>query len=132
MKSNLSKGKEKSKLCLSLWKCSRNQKQSQVCNSLNSLEQKGRFSHSIKTGRKRKWHEIEEDKDDGRIVRLRKENEAKDEAVHNLKIKLQEFEQQREELLENQDKLARLYEMRIIDSKGDYIPYKPEDNDKMD
>ena len=86
----------------------------------------------IKTGRKRKWHEIEEDKDDGRITRLRKENEAKDEAVHNLKIKLQEFEQQRVELLENQDKLARLYEMGIIDSKGDYIPYKPEDNGKMD
>ena len=86
----------------------------------------------IKTGRKRKWHEIEEDKDDGRIARLREENEAKDEAVHNLKMKLQEFEQQRVELLENQDKLTRLYKMGIIVSKGDYIPYKPEDNDKTD
>ena len=87
----------------------------------------------IKTGRKRKWHEIEEDKDDGRIDRLREEeNEAKVEAVHNLKMKLQEFEQQSVELLENQDKLARLYEIGIIDSKGDYIIYKPEDNDKMD
>ena len=56
----------------------------------------------------------------------------KEEAVKNLKKQLQEIEEQRKELLESQDKLARLFEMGIIDSRGDYIPYKPDDSDKMD
>ena len=60
------------------------------------------------------------------------DNEAKTEAVQNLKTQLQDIEHQRLELLESQDKLARLYEMRIIDSKGDYIPYKPDEPDKID
>ena len=63
---------------------------------------------------------------------LKKDNEAKTEAVRNLKMKLQDIEHQRLELLESQDKLARLYEMGVIDSKGYYIPYKPDEPDKMD
>ena len=63
---------------------------------------------------------------------LKRDNEAKTEDVRNLKMQLQDIEHQRLELLESQDKLARHYEMRVIDSKGDYIPYKPDEPGKMD
>ena len=42
---------------------------------------------------------------------LKRDNEAKTEAVRNLKMQLQGIEHQRLELLESQDKLARLYEI---------------------
>ena len=42
---------------------------------------------------------------------LKRDNEAKTEAVRNLKMQLQGIEHQRLELLESQDKLARSYEI---------------------
>ena len=33
--------------------------------------------------------------------------------------------------LDNEAKLQKLFDMGVIDSQGDFIPYKPDDEDEM-
>ena len=33
--------------------------------------------------------------------------------------------------LENEDKLQKLFDMGVIDNEGEFIPYKPDDEDEM-
>ena len=44
---------------------------------------------------------------------------------------ISKFEHERLELMENQDKLAKLYQMGVIDSKGDPLPFQEDSNDDM-
>ena len=35
------------------------------------------------------------------------------------------------EYLEDESKLAKLFEMGIVDTKGEYVPFNPDDQDEM-
>ena len=58
---------------------------------------------------------------------LKKKSTADNRTIMNLKDKLKEFQEQHLENQENRDKLARLYELGIIDSEGDYIIKRNDD-----
>ena len=82
------------------------------------LEESGRFGKLLRNPRKRKYQEIEEDKVDENIISLKKMNIQKDQTIEELKGMISKFEHERLELMEDQDKLAKLYQMGVIDSKG--------------
>ena len=83
------------------------------------------------TSRKRKFNEIEENKNDEKVELLSKQNKQKEQTIEKLKEMIQKFELERLELIEDQDKLARLYELGVIDSKGESVPFNPSDEDDM-
>ena len=74
---------------------------------------------------------MEEDKLDGKLETIQKISDQKDKTISDLRSRIYEFEDQIQALLEDQDKLTRLYEMRIIDDNGEYIPTKENENDEM-
>ena len=53
-------------------------------------------------------------------------NEQKDQTIEKLKGMIEKFHQEKLNYAEDMDKLAKLYEMGIIDSKGDSIPFQPD------
>ena len=44
---------------------------------------------------------------------------------------IQKFELERWEFIKDQEKLARLYELGVIDSKGEPVPFNPSDEDDI-
>ena len=74
--------------------------------------------------RKRKHHEIEEkDKTEHENKDLEKEFKKKQSVIEDLISKVNQFESERIKLLEDQSKLAKLYEMGVIDDHGDPLPF---------
>ena len=57
---------------------------------------------------------------------LEKQISIKDREIQKMKNQIQEFEDQKLDFIHSQDKLDKLYQLGIIDSAGDYIPYKPD------
>ena len=55
----------------------------------------------------------------------------KDQIIENLKGMIEKFQQEKLNYEEDMDKFAKLYEMGIIDSKGDPIPFQPDLEDDM-
>ena len=76
--------------------------------------------------RKRKLHQIEQDNDGKEFEELKKIF-TDYRTIMDLKDKLKEFQEQHIEDEDNRDKLSRLYELRIIDSNGDYIVKRNDD-----
>ena len=75
---------------------------------------------------------IEEDKE------FRKEHEdakkqmkVNQKIIEDLKSKVDRFEQERIRLLDDQAKLAKLYEMRYIDDNGDPLQFRHGDYEDM-
>ena len=62
--------------------------------------------------------------------RLEKINREKDSLISDLKRKILTFENEKLELLDDRAKLARLYEMGLIDSSGDPILVEPPEDDE--
>ena len=58
-------------------------------------------------------------------------NDEKDRTIKGLQEKLDQFEDLKLKYYEDEDKFHKLYEMRIIDDKGDPIPYLPDREDDM-
>ena len=58
-------------------------------------------------------------------------NEQKDQTIENIKGMIENFQQEKLNYAEDMDKLAKLYDMKIIDSKGDTIPFQPDLEDDM-
>ena len=54
-----------------------------------------------------------------------------DKKVVELSAKIREFEKQKLKHIENENKLANLYEFGVIDSAGDFIPFHPNEGDDM-
>ena len=64
------------------------------------------------------------------MMKLKRENIEKNRINNNLKDQVGEFETERLDLLDKRAKLAKLYDMRLIDSARDPIPVEPsEEND---
>ena len=55
----------------------------------------------------------------------------KDRAIENLNKQIAKFESLKMKYLENEAKLQKLFDMGVIDSQGDFIPYKHDDEDEM-
>ena len=87
----------------------------------NDLEENERYSRLLKNSRKRKHDEIEEDKILEDLDSLKIVNIKKDQSIQKLKDMISKFETERLKLVEDHEKLVKLYEMRIIDSNGDSI-----------
>ena len=98
---------------------------------LNQIEQSGRFSQLLRSGRKRTFEDIEKDKEEYFSDEIKRAKKEKEEASEELKLQVEKFEKLKMDYLEDESRLAKLYEMGVIDSKGDYMPNSPDDHDDM-
>ena len=51
--------------------------------------------------------------------------------ICELKDKVAQFEKERILFMEDLAKLEKLYLMRVIDDKGDLLPFDPDENEEM-
>ena len=58
-------------------------------------------------------------------MKLKKENIEKDDIINNIKNHMRKFETERLDLLDERAKLAKLYDMGLIDNSGDPILVEP-------
>ena len=96
----------------------------------NSIEETGRFGSLLNSSRKRRHFQIEEE-DKEYANELKEANIKKDELIADLKAKIDKFEEERLDFLEDKNKLAILYDLRVIDSNGDPLPFNPNDEEEI-
>ena len=65
--------------------------------------------------------DVEEEKSGIEIQNLKRANREKDELIKMLKGKIVGFESEKLEFLDDRSKLAKLFELGLIDSEGDPI-----------
>ena len=86
----------------------------------------------LSTGRKRKRNEFEEDKNTQDYNEIKQQLSTKQRVIEELKSEVDRFENERIKLLDDQTKLAKLYEMGFIDDHGDPVPQDIYKSDEMD
>ena len=75
-----------------------------------------------------KNEEEEKEKDFTKTSELLKASNEKDKLILELKRKIQQFESEKLELLDDREKLAKLYELGLIDSAGEPLYVDPPDD----
>ena len=96
------------------------------------LGENGRFSKLLWKSRKRKHYQIEKDEIDMKDYEEAKEQlDSKVSIINSLKSIVEYFEIERIKMLEDQEKLAKLYEMGLIDDHGDPVPSFIRESDDM-
>ena len=95
----------------------------------NIIEDKGRFGKLLAPGRKRKAWEVERDHNYTTTKMLEKDNKSKDKVIQMLREEVKDFNDNALKLVEAEEKLARLYEMGIIDSSGEVLRATPPSDD---
>ena len=93
--------------------------------------QNGRFSQLLRPSRKRRRQDFEEETKEIHDKSLESAEIEKDKAIDKSKEQIAKFESLKMKYLENEDKLHKLFNMGVIDSQGEYIPYRPGDEDEM-
>ena len=96
-----------------------------------AIEEKGKFGRLLAPGRKIKYWEMERDDKEKSLVTLQKLNEQKDKAISKMEQQLKDYELQKLDLIDSEEKLAKLYHMGIIDSNGEYLGGIQNDPDNM-
>ena len=71
---------------------------------------------------------MEETKETAEVSRLRRSDKEKEKLIDDLKEKIVNFEYERLEYLNDRSKLAKLYDLGLIDSVGDPLPANPDDD----
>ena len=94
--------------------------------------QNGRFSQLLLPSRKRRRQDFEEETKEIDDKSLESAKIEKDKAIDKLKEQIAKFESLKMKYLENEGKLHKLFDMGVIDSQGEYISYRPGDEDEMD
>ena len=89
---------------------------------------RGRFSQLLRPSRKETENSKEESKSSTYIGQLKKINKEKDQLISSLKQKILHFENEKIEYLDDRSKLARLYDIGLIDSAGDPLLADPPDD----
>ena len=84
---------------------------SKFSSSSKYLEESGRFSQLLKNSRKRKHHEIEEDKVPEDLDSLKELNAQKDQTIQELKEMISKFQIDRLGFIEDQEKLEKFYDL---------------------
>ena len=92
------------------------------------LESKGKFSSLLKPTKREPESSKEEEKSLFEVSMLKKANDNKDVLIAELKDKVKNFEYERIEFLDDRAKLAKLYDMGLIDNAGDPLLAKPPDD----
>ena len=82
---------------------------------------KGKFHHLVSSYRKRKLHEMESDVNKEEYKELKDKSLKDAETIKELKEKLNEFQDLALDNAENIGKLARLFDLGVIDKDGEYI-----------
>ena len=62
---------------------------------------------------------------------VKEQLESKQSKIKSLISKVEKFEIERIKMLEDHEKLAKLYEMGVIDDHGDYVPSFIHESDDM-
>ena len=88
----------------------------------------GRFSNLLKQPRKELEVAKEEVKGFTHSADLKRLSKEKDDLIDELKQKILNFANERLELIDDRSKLARLYDMGLIDSAGEPILVEPPDD----
>ena len=88
----------------------------------------GRFSNLLKQPRKELEVAKEKVKGFTHSADLKRLSKEKDDLIDELKQKISNFEYERLELIDDRSKLARLYDMGLIDSAGEPILVEPPDD----
>ena len=92
--------------------------------------QSRRFSQLLKPSRKRKREEVEEENKERLSERLESAKLEKEKVIEKLKEQKAMFEDVKIKYVEDEDKLHKLFDMGIIDNEGEYIPYRPGDEEE--
>ena len=77
--------------------------------------------------KKRKYSQIEEDKDPYDDIGIKKEITKKQKLIEDLQSKVDSLEKERILYLNDQVKLEKLYQMGFIVSQGDPLPFKQDE-----
>ena len=64
------------------------------------------------------------------IHSLENQIEKRDKSIKKMEKEIKEFEAEKIVYFEAQEKLDKLYQLEIIDSGGEYIPYHPNEEEK--
>ena len=88
----------------------------------------GRFSNLLKQSKQEPESSKEEVKSSVDIGRLRKQSKEKDQIIGSLKMKISDFEDERLLYLEDSSKLAKLFDMGLIDRVGEPIYVDPQND----
>ena len=89
---------------------------------------RGRFSQLLKPSRTETKSYKEEEKSPTNFGDLKRLNNQKDNLIRDLQKKIEDFENEKLEYLDDRSKLAQLYDMGIIDSSGNFILSDPPDD----
>ena len=74
---------------------------------------------------------MEEDKSTLGVEEIKQQLNSKQRIIEQLKSEVDKFERERIHLLDDQTKLAKLYDMGLIYDRGDPIPHNPNESDDM-
>ena len=64
---------------------------------------------------------MEHDEKEKTLVTLEKQNQQKDKIISEMKQQLRDFEEQKLEFIESEEKLCKLYHHGIIDSNREFL-----------
>ena len=93
-----------------------------------NLGSSGRFSQLLKPQNRATEQSVEEEKESSEVSRLRRLDNEKEKLIASLKKKIVDFENEELVYMEDRAKLAKLYEIGLIDSSGDPILAHPDDD----
>ena len=103
---------------------------SKSLSTFRNIGEKGRFGKLLAPGRKRKFWEIERDDKCNLVHSLENQLEKRDKAIKKMEKQIKEFEAEKIVYFETQEKLDKLYQLGVIGSGGDYIPFNPDEEEK--
>ena len=81
--------------------------------------------------REEDFENFEEETKDRYDKSLKSVKKEKDKVIDSLKEQIAKFENLNMKYLENEDKFLKLFDLEEIDNQGEFIPYKPRDEDEM-
>ena len=93
-------------------------------NKITKIGANCRFSKLLENSRKRKYSQIEEDKDPYDHTDMKKEITKKQKLIEDLQSKVDSLEKEKILYLNDQVKLENLYQMCFIDSQEDPLLFK--------
>ena len=93
----------------------------------HTLGTKGRFYQLVKNSRKRRDDHIEEEKKGEEFTEMRAQVHTQENLIWELKSRLDHFEKDQDCNLKNKEALHKLFEMDIIDEKGELTNNRDDD-----
>ena len=96
-----------------------------------NIGENGRFSRLLGVSRKRKQHQMEEDKASSNQKELKSKLDDKSKKIEDLITQVDKFKKERVLFIKDSAKLDKLYQMGIIDDHGDPLQLRPDESEYM-